>query len=117
MKLEQFVFDAIPLARNAIVYETAREEEFSPVKNAEGADSPATCRRDQIRRAARWLMEAGVKIPMEGGEPAAVLEISPLFANSAEQLRRRRISLRSVEKGARVYFGEEGVLHGPGPVG
>src|SRR5207249_9080184 len=54
VKLEQFVFDAIPLAKNAIVYETERAEEFSPVKNAEGADSPATCRRDQLRRAARW---------------------------------------------------------------
>src|SRR6201999_439407 len=43
VKLEQFVFDAIPLAKNAIVYETDRAEEFSPVKNAEGADSPATC--------------------------------------------------------------------------
>ena len=45
MKLEQFVFDAIPLARNAIVYTTDRAEEFSPVKNAEGVDSPATCPR------------------------------------------------------------------------
>ena len=63
MKLEQFVFDAIPLAKNAIVYETDRAEEFSPVKNAEGVDSPATCRRDQIRRAARWLREAGVEVP------------------------------------------------------
>src|SRR5205809_7777385 len=59
VKLEQFVFDAIPLAKNAIVYETDRAEEFSPVKNAEGSDSSATCRRDQIRRAARWLTRAG----------------------------------------------------------
>src|SRR6185437_6587792 len=55
VKLEQFVFDAIPLAKNALVYTTDRGEEFSPVKNAQGVDSPATCRRDQIRRAARWL--------------------------------------------------------------
>ena len=39
------------LARDAIVFETERAEEFSPVKNAEGVDSPATCHRDQIRRA------------------------------------------------------------------
>ena len=45
VKLEQFVFDAIPLAQNAIVYTTERGEEFSPVKNAEGTDSPATSRR------------------------------------------------------------------------
>jgi UDP-N-acetylglucosamine/UDP-N-acetylgalactosamine diphosphorylase len=50
VKLEQFVFDAIPLAKNAMAYATERAEEFSPVKNADGVDSPATCRRDQIRR-------------------------------------------------------------------
>ena len=65
IKMEQFVFDAIPLAKNAIVYETDRAEEFSPVKNAEGTDSPATCKRDQVRRAARWLREAGVSIPQK----------------------------------------------------
>src|SRR5204863_10121660 len=87
VKLEQFVFDAIPLAKNAIVYTTDRAEEFSPVKNAEGVDSPATSRRDQIRRAARWLREAGVEVPAKSGEPDAVLEISPLFATTAKQLR------------------------------
>src|SRR6185312_14906443 len=77
IKLEQFVFDAIPLARNAIVYTTDRGEEFSPVKNAEGVDSPATSRRDQVRRAAKWLREAGVDVPTKDGEPDATIEISP----------------------------------------
>ena len=89
VKLEQFVFDAIPLAKNAIVYETDRAEEFSPVKNAEGNDSPATCRRDQVRRAARWLEDAGAKVPRAGAEPDAVIEISPLYAVNAEQLKSR----------------------------
>jgi UDP-N-acetylglucosamine/UDP-N-acetylgalactosamine diphosphorylase len=103
VKLEQFVFDAIPLAKNPIVYTTQRAEEFSPVKNAEGVDSPATCRRDQIRRAARWLTEAGVSVPMKNGEPDALLEISPLFAVSADQLRGK--SLRSIEPGSNVFLG------------
>src|SRR5258706_4950845 len=85
VKLEQFVFDAIPLAKNAIVYTTDRSEEFSGVKNAEGVDSPATCRRDQIRRAARWLEAAGVEVPTRNGEPDAALEISPVFATSGGQ--------------------------------
>jgi UDP-N-acetylglucosamine/UDP-N-acetylgalactosamine diphosphorylase len=108
VKLEQFVFDAIPLAKNAIVVETDRAEEFSPVKNAEGADSPATSRRDQIRRAARWLSGAGVQIPTRGGEPDAVLEISPLFATSAEQLKQRQPKM-NVTPGAVVYIGSNGV--------
>jgi len=104
VKLEQFVFDAIPLAKNAIVYETDRAEEFSPVKNAEGVDSPATARRDQIRRAARWLQAAGVQVPMHDGEPDAVIEISPLLATSAEQLRTRPLPLRRIEPGQIVYL-------------
>lgn len=91
VKLEQFVFDAIPLARNALIYTTDRAEEFSPVKNAEGADSPQTCRRDQIRRAARWLKDAGVDVAMKEGEVDATIEISPLFAASAEQLESRSL--------------------------
>lgn len=109
VKLEQFVFDAIPLAKNAIVYLTDRAEEFSPVKNAEGVDSPATCRRDQIRRAARWLQGAGVEVPTANGEPDAVLEISPLFATSAEQLRQRKLGIAKLTPGASAYFGEAGL--------
>ena len=78
VKLEQFVFDAIPLAKNAIVYETERAEEFSPVKNAEGNDSPATSRRDQIRRAARWQRSAdsgkGRRAGCGAGDFAAVCD-------------------------------------------
>lgn len=90
IKLEMFVFDAIPLARNPLVLYTPREEEFSPVKNAEGADSPATTRRDLVRRAARWLESCGGAIPRrDDGEPNCTLEISPAFAIDADDLRDR----------------------------
>lgn len=105
VKLEQFVFDAIPLAKNAIVCTTAREEEFSPVKNAEGVDSPSTSKRDQVRRAARWLSEAGIKVPMKDGEPDCTLEISPLFAVTADQLKKKDLSTVSIAPGASVYLG------------
>ena len=105
VKLEQFVFDAIPLAENAIVYETARSDEFSPVKNAEGDDSPETSRRDQIRRAARWLAAAGVEVPRRGdGEPDAHIEISPLFADSVEVLAERNLPSNRIQPGERIYF-------------
>jgi UDP-N-acetylglucosamine/UDP-N-acetylgalactosamine diphosphorylase len=81
VKLEQFVFDAIPLAKNSIVLQTKREEEFSPVKNAEGVDSAVTCRRDLVARAARWLEQAGIHVERNAqGQPAAAVEISPLRA-------------------------------------
>jgi UDP-N-acetylglucosamine/UDP-N-acetylgalactosamine diphosphorylase len=85
VKLEMFVFDAIPLAREPFVLYTERAEEFSPVKNAEGADSPATARRDQVRRAARWLNALGAAVPCSGdGDPPCPLEISPRFAINAD---------------------------------
>jgi UDP-N-acetylglucosamine/UDP-N-acetylgalactosamine diphosphorylase len=102
VKLEQFVFDAIPLAKNPIVYETDRAEEFSPVKNAEGVDSPATCRRDQIRRSARWLREAGCSVPVKDNEPDAIIEISPLFATSAAQVKLRSNVPKAVAPGSSV---------------
>ncbi len=101
IKLEQFVFDAIPLARNPLVYETDRGEEFSPVKNAEGGDSPETCRRDQIRRAARWLEGAGVRVAED-----AVVEISALFAERGEQLKGKKLP-GEIKSGEKKYFGEE----------
>jgi UDP-N-acetylglucosamine/UDP-N-acetylgalactosamine diphosphorylase len=104
VKLEQFVFDAIPLAKNAIVYMTERAEEFSPVKNAEGVDSPATSRRDQVRRAARWLREVGVDVPQgQNGEPDTLIEISPLFAANQQQLARRATEI-SVKGWTNVYL-------------
>jgi UDP-N-acetylglucosamine/UDP-N-acetylgalactosamine diphosphorylase len=104
VKLEQFVFDAIPLAKNAIVHETERAEEFSPVKNAEGVDSPATCRRDQVRRAARWLSAAGVAVPQKDAEPDATIEISPLYATSAAQLASRSLPATQVAPGEVLYL-------------
>jgi UDP-N-acetylglucosamine/UDP-N-acetylgalactosamine diphosphorylase len=104
VKLEQFVFDAIPLAKNAIVYTTERAEEFSPVKNAEGTDSPATSRRDQVRRHARWLQAVGVDIPYKNGEPDVTIEISPLFAADRGQLARRDLSAVRVKPGQSLYL-------------
>jgi len=80
VKFELFVFDAIPSARNPVVIETDRADDFSPVKNAEGVDSPLTCRADQLRQFARWLRAVGVAVPTDAsGLPEMALEVSPLF--------------------------------------
>ncbi|HEY4299339.1 MAG TPA: UDPGP type 1 family protein [Candidatus Didemnitutus sp.] len=82
VKFELFVFDALPFARNTIVVETARADDFSPVKNADGADSPQTCRDDQLRQFARWLRAAGAAVETDAtGRPAAAIEVSPLFGD------------------------------------
>ncbi|TWT44186.1 putative uridylyltransferase [Phycisphaerae bacterium RAS1] len=97
VKLEMFVFDAIPLARNPLVLYTSRAEEFSPIKNADGVDSPATARRDMIRRAAGWLESCGRNVPRDThGKPLHPIEITPRLAldaaDLAERLGERRIS-------------------------
>ena len=100
VKLEMFVFDAIPLARHPLVLFTERAEEFSPVKNATGDDSPATARRDVIRRAARWLEDCQVHVPLgTDGEPAQPLEISQAFALDSEDLRQQLRSTFQIEPG------------------
>ncbi|MBL8880035.1 MAG: UTP--glucose-1-phosphate uridylyltransferase [Phycisphaerales bacterium] len=105
VKLEMFIFDAIPLARNAMVTYVDRAEEFSPVKNAGGVDSPATTRRDLVRRAARWLDAAGCSVPRKpDGEPAATIEISPAFALDAADLRERLPQCPNIREGDRVVL-------------
>ena len=84
VKFELFVFDALPFARNSIVVETARADDFSPVKNATGVDSAQSCREDQLRQFARWLQTAGVSVPVDAtGLPTLRLEVSPLFGYDA----------------------------------
>lgn len=89
-KFEKFVFDVLPDARRVVHLAFAREDEFSPVKNATGADSPETTRRDMVRKCARWLETCGVIVPRgPSGEPAFKLEIDPCLALDAEELKSR----------------------------
>jgi UDP-N-acetylglucosamine/UDP-N-acetylgalactosamine diphosphorylase len=104
VKLESFVFDALPLAENPILLETSRAEEFSPVKNPTGVDSVETAKRDLNRRAARWLEAAGFKVPRTGdGEPDGSFEISPLRALEPGELKERGPTPQPLEPGTTFY--------------
>jgi len=86
-KFEMFIFDALRDARRIVVLEVRREEEFSPLKNAEGKDSPETARREMSALCAGWLEQAGLRVPRdEHGAPQHPIEISPLFALDAAEL-------------------------------
>ena len=88
VKFEKFIFDLLPEAKRTLNMEFAREDEFSPVKNATGEDSAETARRDMMRKAARWLTLCGVTVPRsENGEPLHKLEIDPCYACCPEDLR------------------------------
>ncbi|WP_221032996.1 UTP--glucose-1-phosphate uridylyltransferase [Actomonas aquatica] len=80
VKFEMFVFDALPFAKNPVIIETRRADDFSPVKNAEGVDSPATCRDDQLRQFARWANAHGAGLAVDdSGLPAVGFEVAPSF--------------------------------------
>ncbi|MFC3846579.1 hypothetical protein [Paenibacillus sp. GCM10012304] len=60
-----------------------RDEEFAPVKNKEGKDSPATARRLVQDLYKRWLLEAGAAPSVLEGRD---IEISPLISYAGEGL-------------------------------
>jgi UDP-N-acetylglucosamine/UDP-N-acetylgalactosamine diphosphorylase len=108
-----FVFDALPLAEKTMLLETRREEEFSPIKNMEGADSLATSLHDQVRRWATWLEAAGVSVPRDAdGHIAAAIEISPLYADSAEELAKKVDKTITISPGQNFYLGSRGQIGG-----
>ena len=87
LKFEMFIFDVLPLAERWTVVETTRRDEFTPLKNATGADSPETVRQAISDLAADWLEGAGVAVPRDAaGHAAFPLEVSPLYALDAEEL-------------------------------
>jgi UDP-N-acetylglucosamine/UDP-N-acetylgalactosamine diphosphorylase len=104
VKLETFVFDALPLAEASLVYETDRTEEFAPIKNGSGADSPPTSHQLQCDRAGRWLEAHGITVPRDDeGRVTARIEISPLTALEPADL-------VAVDLPEEIHVGEEIVL-------
>ncbi len=84
IKFERFIFDVLPLTERALVVEGDREREFNPVKNDTGADSPETARQALSAIHRGWLRQAGAQV-----DDQIPVEISPLAALDAEQVRAR----------------------------
>ena len=81
IKLELFIFDAMPLAKSFVALEVDRQGVFAPIKNATGADSPATARAAVTQMCLDWLIKAGAAVEGEGN-----VEISPLLSLEGEGL-------------------------------
>jgi len=105
IKLERFVFDALPLAEKSVILETLRSEEFAPVKNATGIDSAESCRRMMVARAAAWLEWAGVNVPRKpDGSPDCLIEIAPGFALHKEDLKDKVGRIGQITPGQSLYL-------------
>ena len=89
-KFEKFIFDALPEAAGVTCFAFDRREEFSPVKNAEGKDSPATCRADLQAKWRRQLAKAGVAV----SESVAV-ELDPVYALDAAEIAQTGLLLQA----------------------
>ena len=101
IKFERFIFDLMPAAKNAIVVESAEAETFAPLKNARGAakDTPETTRQAISDKHKRMLQAIGAQVA-----DGIVVEINPLFALDAAELRRKIESGASIERN--TYFDE-----------
>ncbi|KAM6958774.1 UDP-N-acetylhexosamine pyrophosphorylase-like protein 1 [Aplochiton taeniatus] len=101
IKMEKFVFDVFQFSRNFVAFEVMREEEFSPLKNADeqAVDTPTTARDSLLAQHYRWALAAGAiflddhgkPLPSNlkeasAGPPPAVCEISPLVSYFGEGL-------------------------------
>ena len=82
-KFEKFIFDVMPDAKTVVNLAFDRADEFSPVKNAEGSDSPETCKHDMQAKWRRWFLANGVTLP-----ETLPLEIDPAYALDSTDLKK-----------------------------
>jgi len=105
IKLESFVFDALPLASKSIILQTLRSEEFAPVKNVTGADSTETAREMIVERAANWLEYAGVTVPRkQDGSADCLIEIAPSFALEKDDIKAKLNRIPAIKPNSNVYL-------------
>jgi UDP-N-acetylglucosamine/UDP-N-acetylgalactosamine diphosphorylase len=100
LKFEMFVFDALGFTTRSVTMQVNRDEEFSPVKNFDGADSPQTARQAMASRFTRWIKQSGkaANIPED-----LMVEVSPLFALDESEFIQKFVS--STALSSPLYIG------------
>ena len=83
IKFERFIFDLLPAARQGIVVEIDGEREFAPVKNASARRETRPKRR--VPRWSSYIASGSRRLVVQVAKNVQV-EISPLFAQSADEL-------------------------------
>ncbi|KAA6382686.1 MAG: putative UDP-N-acetylglucosamine diphosphorylase 2 [Streblomastix strix] len=87
-KLEKFIFDTFCWTNHVATVEVDREEEFAPVKNKTGVDSPDTALSILGSMWQRWITCAGGEVidSNEKDIKQQIVEISPLISLFGEGL-------------------------------
>ena len=102
-KLERFVFDALSAAQKVCVVEAGRSSEYSPVKNANGVESPSTARHDLMAQYRAWLGAANVEVPDE-----QIIEIDHSVIDGPEDARAAGIkNIEDAAESIRIVSGAE----------
>lgn len=108
VKLESFIFDALPIAKKTMILEARRDKQFAPTKNKTGVDSVESCREMLIERDAEWIEKfAEVKIPRKAdGKADCKVELSPALFFDEEDVSSRKEIIKSkiIKRGGSVYF-------------
>lgn len=100
VKLEMFIFDALPLATKTLILEMSREEQFAPVKNQTGVDSVESSRELIMERGAAWLEAAGFEIPRTAeGKLDCRIEVSPRRYVTVEDVVEAKATLSAPVRG------------------
>jgi UDP-N-acetylglucosamine/UDP-N-acetylgalactosamine diphosphorylase len=103
VKFESFVFDALSRSPSSVVLEVDRRIEFSPVKNASGEDSPASCRRDLCALFGAWVRAAGQELPPPDADGIHPVEVDPVFAESQDEFLAREDRRPDVRPTGHLY--------------
>ncbi|MHC4131495.1 MAG: UTP--glucose-1-phosphate uridylyltransferase [Planctomycetota bacterium] len=105
IKLESFVFDALPLTEKSIILQTIKEQEFAPLKNSSGINGPDDVKKRITARAADWLAFAGIKVPrMLDGSVDAIIEIAPSFALEKEDVMEKLDMVPEIKPADQLYL-------------
>jgi UDP-N-acetylglucosamine/UDP-N-acetylgalactosamine diphosphorylase len=85
-KFERFIFDLIPKAKKSLIYETKRSQEFAPIKNRQGKDTPESSYLLQSEKIKSWLKTLGYLDWIDALPSEHIIELSPLIANDQNEL-------------------------------
>ncbi len=80
-KFERFVFDSLPLANKVVCLEVPRQEQFLPLKNAQGPNGP-----DGVRESYQQYWKQALKLARPEQPEPPIIEVDPALCENAREL-------------------------------